>query len=122
MKASEALILGSLVTQQGFGAESPASSRPCALGTIGMALGLKFDNLTIYSKLEKVFPWMRESGCEVPCPKCDLKETRTMSVIYHLNDYHKMPRNEIAKWIASVEPKELEYKEPVSLQTDIVAV
>ena len=121
MKASEALLLGSLVTKQGFGADSPASSTPCALGTIGMALGLKFTNLSIYSKLETVFPWMRKMDSML-CPHCGIREVHVMSMIYHLNDHHKMPRNEIAKWIASVEPKELEYKEPVSLQTDIVAV
>ena len=122
MKASEALLLGSLVTTQGFGAESPASSTPCALGTIAQVLGLQFTNFGVYSTLGQIYPWMLQEGYD--CPMCpdSIGSYKAMSLIYHLNDQHKLSRNKIAEWIATVEPKELTYQEPVFVKENTVSV
>ena len=119
MKASEALLLGSLSTEQsfypGYGTEL------CALETIAHALGLPCSarEYDFYSQLLNVYPWM--GGYRSPCPVCKTIGA-VISVTWHLNDMHKMPRPQIAEWLKQYEPVEEESTVAPLLETATVAV
>jgi hypothetical protein len=118
MKLSEAIRLNGMMKPQGRGSSSMHSSNaPCALGgalqSIGRqkSSGATEDN---YDILWNAWPWVRT---DIPCPICKLGGPAYAS-IYCLNDVHKRTREQIAAWVATVEPSEPEAQ---GEQTDVEA-
>jgi hypothetical protein len=111
MLLSEAILLGSVSTEQGFGVDSieQESPRKCALGAalhvVGYAKGHSFHGIS------QNWPWAtRQSAI---CPVCDNIHkahghvvSNVMNAIWILNDCHKWTRPQIAAWVASIEPQE----------------
>ena len=90
LKLSEALRLGAMTTEQTFGVME-RNGRYCAVGTILHAMGLPLD-------------WKLLRGCgpseglfQQNCLSCGHhSQAFLIDLIVHLNDFHRLPREEIA--------------------------
>lgn len=105
MKLSEAIRLGAMLKPQGFGGTTKDAS--CALRAASDALGIpELRHLLYYGlnyeELKGRFPFLR---CEAHCPACSARNDDTLSIIWHLNDTHRWTREQIADWVATVEPQ-----------------
>ena len=120
MKLSEAIRLGAMLRPQGFRRFfSPKGS--CAMGAAIEALGLDLDATNV--GLSEAYPWLFQAvGC--PCGRADhaaksMYRTRkgkvggVCVVIAYLNDFDRWTREQIADWVASIEPDEVPQTEPV---------
>jgi hypothetical protein len=112
MKLSEAIRMNGMMVPQGFGEASMASAvQPCALGgalqSIGKQHAYQGSNLN-YWEVEIAWPWSVKHIHE-SCPadsNCHSQYSDTLSNVYHLNDSHHWTREQIAAWVASIEPQE----------------
>lgn len=125
MKASEALLLGSVATKQGFGYQSINSpTQPCALGAIALVSGCMTNSgKETYSQLREVFPLLnRKAQC--PDPRHDIcrLQYRTLVIeqIWHLNDSHGWTRPQIAEWLQQLEQEDA--VEPIPQERALVVV
>ncbi len=104
MKLSDAIRLGAMLKPQGFNgiADGPTS---CALTAAAEAVGVKARMALHpdYHVLMDRFPVLRQPGS---CPLCDGAFIRVMDVVWDLNDTHRWTRDQIADWVATVEPSE----------------
>lgn len=114
MKLSEAILLGSIGSDQGFGHMSgtKSSKDKCAIGAALLATGREVESNAIY-ELTVVWPWVLQV---VPAPHgvTPLESHVEQSVrnyIWWLNDRMKWTRPQIAAWVASMEPQE----EPITV-------
>lgn len=119
MKLSEAILLGSIGTEQAFG-KLMNEGRTCAMGAAGVALGfLQYDTLSHHpsevildSAIYLAYPFLND---KVECPVCRSKVglmTIYHVISWHLNDQHKWPRPKIAAWVATIEPQETQQDAP----------
>ena len=100
MKLSEAIRLGSLLKPQAFGGMWVGEGS-CAFGAALDAIGI--NALTMATG---IWPWLR---APMKCPVCGQPEVIvTLVISFHLNDKHLWTREEIADWVATVEPQEIE--------------
>ena len=110
MRLSEAILLGSVETAQGFGYDSINSrTTPCAAGAALLAIGKQTIN-SITSDIATYWPWTTKT---IPYPTVVPKgQSENFSISYHtrihariwqLNDYSKWSRPRIAAWIADLE-------------------
>jgi len=111
MKLSEAIRMSGMMKPQGFNSHSMYSvDAPCALGGALQSVGQQgtpFNNA--YLIVRQVWPWLNKTMEERRCPVCaDSFKHRSdlLCTIFHLNDDHRWTRQQIADWIASVEPPE----------------
>ncbi len=105
MKLSEAILLGSVGTEQAH-SYAAGKGKACALEAAVIAIGKP------KSEWERVgvtyWDW---TNVKSPCPHKNwygqCKEHDTIGdIIWHLNDNHEWTRPQIAAWVASVEPQE----------------
>ena len=113
MKLSEAIRLGSVACAQSFGATFTSDGRRCAHGAALLAVGLP----------NKEYPASMEVWCwtirtQAICPVCKAA-SMPFSVIRCLNDNHRWTRSQIADWVETVEPADIE---PPSLDSKPVLV
>jgi len=99
-KISEALRLGAMSTKQAFNAFHPKPDKFCAMGTIMHAVG--FEN----TETELMWEFMG-ANCDVSpilrdCCASNPNFTTIWAAIIHLNDGHRMPRDQIADRLAAV--------------------
>lgn len=111
MKLSEAIRLGSMIRPQGFGRYWPDGKTSCALGAAFEAGGLRDHIEQAYnSDVTGLLPPIWATFLDGPqqCPRCSWANEKipTLSVITHLNDDHKWTREQIADWVATIEPSE----------------
>lgn len=97
MKLSEAMMLGTLMTQQAFG-EFIAEGRACALGAAGLALDCKY-----FGALLIKVPWI--GNVQQNCPECG-SGFYVGGAVVCLNDNHHWTRERIAGWVATIEPQD----------------
>jgi len=101
MKFSEAIRLGAMMTPQVF--RTPLTDDgACALGAALLAVGARPEE-AVRSALSR-WPWA--SAVSADCPGCGRSRTVFM-VITHLNDRHRWTREQIAKWVAGIEPTDV---------------
>ena len=110
MKLSEAILLGSIGSEQGFGPSSMQTNSPrkCAMGSALLAVGIMTDNDDM-DKLTPIWPWV---SVEV-APPVDLVDYKGCTkiiekatipgIIWRLNDILKWTRPQIAAWVATQE-------------------
>lgn len=115
MKLSEAILLRGIKKPQGRGWASIVSrNAPCALGGALQAIGQqpkKADEA--YRAIGQNWPFVHEPA---QCPCCGRNHREKvldptggeyiLAVIVFLNDTHRWTRNQIANWVATVEPPE----------------
>jgi hypothetical protein len=108
IKLSDAIKLGAMLKPQGRGADSISSAdESCAIGAALDACGVPVSQrLGRFGYVEANMRWhflfdMRDRCC----PECGLV-ANVMDIIWHLNDVHKLTREAIADFIATIEPVE----------------
>lgn len=99
MRLSEAIRLGALLKPQAFEhlvIDTPLSELAglCALAGAALAIG---QSKLHYTEFLARWPFTEETA---PCPTCHGLEDTVLAMIYHLNDYHRWTREEIADWVA----------------------
>jgi hypothetical protein len=120
MKLSDAIRLGSMTVPQHFGAlflferpyvqndDIPPILSACAAGSALMAIGV-LDKGRGWSTAT-YWPWTADMS--VTCPYGDGRKI-VCDMIVHLNDSHMWTREQIADWVATIEPTEMtEIQEP----------
>jgi hypothetical protein len=127
MKYSEAILLGSMVTEQAFG-ESGIGIRACANRAARIAVGAS--SITGVSNsgpdITTLFPIAATEGIE--CPQCG-KSSHDISpctedlcgLVAHLNDRHRWTRERIADFIATHERLEPDMETKTETATELVA-
>lgn len=93
LKLSEAIRLGAMMTEQTFG-DFGDDDRTCAIGAAQKALGLPVSGSGPLNQLLH----LRRAD-----PPCGHHSSRTVgSLIMHLNDDDRWPREKIADWLATL--------------------
>jgi hypothetical protein len=112
MRLSEAIRLGAMLKPQAFGRYFD-QGRSCAMGAALEARGFCAASNDFPTQVsEEWWPWTRngDARCPMLCAawKRDWHERPDCfrAVIAHLNDSHKWTREQIADWVATVEPAE----------------
>lgn len=108
MRLSEAIKLGAMLKPQGFGDYQTRNGGACALGSAMDAVGVETDiqNSLTDLLLGQLLPATNTSAA-CPVKPCNDDFAREIgSVIVHLNDDHRWTREQIADWVATVEPQE----------------
>ena len=103
LKLSEAVRLGAMTTDQAFGTFAGPNGGTCAVGAAIEALGGDPGDSSMVHAIDRVLDKRVDLSGSIPCDNKD--RARNMSVskaIYHLNDTHRMPRNEIADWLSGL--------------------
>lgn len=117
MRLSEAILLGSVGSEQGFGPMSICSDYErgrCALGSALLAMGIRtlqmeqFGSNSGIGLIKKMWTWttlkIRVPEELATKPNCVLsKEEAIVAVIWALNDVAKWTRPQIAAWVAEQE-------------------
>ena len=111
MRLSEAILLGSVGSKQGFGPRSMYSNSPtkCAMGAALFVSGIKVNDENGNDEVEKLWPWV--ATYVTPPIKIrshknsvyDRDQIRILGVIWRLNDWLKWTRPQIAAWVATQE-------------------
>jgi hypothetical protein len=101
MKLSEAIRLGAMMRPQAF-RTLLTDGGACALGAALLAVGARPEE-AVRSALNR-WPWA--STVSADCPRCGRSRT-VFRVITHLNDRHRWTREQIAKWVAGIEPTDV---------------
>jgi hypothetical protein len=98
MRLSEAIRLGAMMRPQAF-RTLLSDDAACALGAALLAVGACPEE-AVRSTLNR-WPWA--SIVSADCPRCGRSRT-VFRVITHLNDRHRWTREQIANWVAGIEP------------------
>ena len=100
LRLSEAIKLGAMDGPQCFDVYEQLDGATCAIGAALKAIGDKSEDYCAVV----FWPWL-DSVC-VRCPECSAYQTSPEVVMAHLNDTHRWTREEIADWVATIEPVE----------------
>ena len=119
MQLSEAIRLGAMLRPQARGwlvrdvfvptrgwrgwlGRGKMTTGTCALGAALEAVGMAADLGSVWH----MWPWTlnRSELCPV-CPVCGIARMAS-GIIWHLNDSHDWTREQIADWVATIEPRE----------------
>jgi hypothetical protein len=101
MKLSEAIRLGAMMMPQAF-RTLLSDDGACALGAALLAVGARPEE-AVRSALNR-WPWA--STVSADCPRCGRSRT-VFRVVTHLNDRHRWTREQIAEWVAGIEPTDV---------------
>ncbi len=100
MRLSEAIRLGAMFRPQSFGFFFDAG-KSCALGAALEAVGVRYG---AFFKAELIIQsYWGWTSIFVQCPVCASRES-VRTIIARLNNEHRWTREEIADWVATVEP------------------
>lgn len=122
MKLSEAIRLGAMLkppSRGGFMGVAYRADGSCALKAAGDALGFSHstDVAAPYPQLRDRFRWLdAPRACHIDGCTDDNFDGRfndTLQIVYHLNDHHHWTREQIADWVATVEPADATSSEPL---------
>jgi hypothetical protein len=101
MRLSEAIRLGAMLGPQTRGPRGL-----CALNSALAAVGKSVDEIGGLSctTAAKFWPWANKT--RATCPACGESGDADWIIAMHLNDDHRWTREQIADWVATVEPRE----------------
>lgn len=112
MRLSDAIRLGAMASEQGFGTIWD-HGKTCALGAAYLAAGLfNRDHCVARGAASRTFPVIDVSIEQCPVyggtvVRCFHGPKDVVNVITHLNDIHEWTREQIADWVATVEPPDV---------------
>jgi len=133
MKLSEAILMNGMTKPQGFGAASFSSaSAPCALGGALQSVNRQCarndinypitENICNFQTIKDLWLWTER---EITCPVLECSDwtcnVPVSQIIWHLNDQHLWTRAQIAEWVASIEPKELEIVPEITIEELVIS-
>jgi hypothetical protein len=98
MRLSEAILLGAMMRPQAFRALF-TDDGACALGGALLAVGATGE--PALRSVRNQWPWA--FAVSANCPDC-ARSCPVFGVITHLNDNHRWTREQIATWVAGIEP------------------
>jgi hypothetical protein len=101
MRLSEAILLGAMMRPQAFRALL-TDDRACALGGALLAVGATAE--PALRSVRNRWPWAFIVSAN--CPDCG-RSCPVFGVITHLNDNHRWTREQVATWVAGIEPTDL---------------
>lgn len=101
MKLSEAILLGTMIRPQAFRALI-TDDGACALGGALLAVGATGE--PALRSVRNRWPWALTVSAN--CPSCG-RSCPVFGVITHLNDNHRWAREQIAEWVAGIEPADV---------------
>src|SRR5581483_3663786 len=101
MKLSEAIMLGSTLSKQGYGNDALMTKDRCALGSAKQALGWDeiTDIVSVYTKFKEDYAFLGEIH-ENPDTH---RRSDGLEIIWKLNDVSEWTREQIAEWVAKIE-------------------
>jgi hypothetical protein len=99
MKLSEAILLGSVGTEQGFGPYQNSGGKACALKAAITACGHSKKH---WAYAEQLWPWTKQIFSVDPV---EGERRPVFDIVFILNDVHQWTRPQIAAWVASIEPQ-----------------
>lgn len=114
IQMSEAMRLGAMIEPQTFGSLRGAFGGSCAIGSALRAVGISANDANYSLAIVTCWPWLKERTCKYPGadpafmgikPGDDIEVYRA---IWLLNDADHWTREQIAEWIASIEPADCE--------------
>lgn len=112
MRLSEAIRLGAMLKPQAFG-EYNTGNTTCALGA-----AMDASNLRCSEELHVLWSWIDGTAM---CPACADGERHIGHIIAaHLNDRHRWTREQIADWVATVEPAEVGSEAERAVVNDVI--
>jgi hypothetical protein len=105
MNFSEAIRLGSMATEQGYGGLSVISrTAPCAIGAALLAVGVKCkEPINAYSQIRVQFPLAAHRVCGPKGTRFECVPNEVASHVIALNDFERWPREQIADWVDTIE-------------------
>ena len=120
MKLSEAIRLGAMIRPQSHVA-SFIGGKSCAQGAAAEACGMKYKEwASVTNFLLSQYPWAENINVPLPCGCTrDRPLIDSYGAIAHLNDHmgnHRWTREQIADWVATIEPQDSPVTEPTSTQ------
>ena len=129
MKLSEAILLGSVGSKQGFGVTSAYKENidKCAIGAALLAVDdeASLDDRDVsminpYGRLIRNWPWvMNKVLCLDGIPTSVYCFSKAgIDIIWMLNDTARWTRPRIATWVATVEPQEVITNQPITEEVE----
>ena len=110
MKLSEAILLGSISTKQGFGPMSiyTESQEKCAFGAALVAINEEYSYSKgscgrVYTRILELWPWLVRKIDESNSPVSPLNGDTILNTIWRVNDTYRWSRPRIAQWVAEQE-------------------
>ncbi|MCA1570871.1 MAG: hypothetical protein LC798_11240 [Chloroflexi bacterium] len=92
-----------MTTDQAFGTFAGPNGGTCAVGAAIDALGGDPGNGWDVHVIDRVLNKRVDLSGSLPCDHRETAGNTSVSqAIYHLNDIHRMPRNEIADWLSGL--------------------
>ncbi len=117
LKLSEAISLGAMLGPQCFG-ELRHGNATCAFGAAFAAMCRPTENVAC-----RVWRWLinPQVGPRVSCPSCG-QNAWVAYTITHLNDEHRWTREQIADWVATIEPQDQAEASPAAPVSETTTV
>lgn len=112
IRLSEMMLLGSVVSGQAFGVFEDRDGNTCAIGSALKAAGRNAIDISI-TKSKEVFPILNHDAL-CPVDGCRWGNNKPwypympglFLIVTHLNEEHQWTRQEIAAFVATIEPQE----------------
>lgn len=104
IKLSDAIKLGSMLRPQGFGRTFTLSGKSCAVGAALESVGVLYNPEVRTAAVYSYWPWIDIQSAMCPCDS-NVHDS-VEGIIVRLNDVHLWSREEIASWVATVEPSD----------------
>ena len=116
VKLSEAMRLGAMLSEQGYGIRAMTGEDRCALGAALAAVHTseldpplhpksRWHVADSYAAVRTHWPWtLTQTGSCPVCARASGSGWRVLRLIAHLNDQHRWTREQTAAWVAMIEP------------------
>ena len=104
MTLADAIRLGAMVKPQAFGIDDDEHGGTCAFAAALDAIGRPRMMFSAFVYAEHQWPWLRQTA---HCPRCEVVTDAT-ALVLHLNDDHHWPREQIADWVETIDPRVVE--------------
>jgi len=129
MKLSEAMKLGAMVKPKGvdelFTINQRGELASCAIGAAIDALyGEATESTDADGPAHEIYERFGFLQSIADCPAClwndDFHGENVFAIVHHLNDDHNWTREQIADWVATIEPQDAETPQPVPVPVAVL--
>lgn len=121
MRLSEAIRLGAMLKPQTRIGKFYMNGASCALGAAADAAGVTLGHDYDYGRLYATWPWLHREVAP-PMPEMCAGAVDVLECVWMLNDNHRWTREQIADWVATIEPEAAQPETAVEPAEACVAV